>query len=300
MPAALTYALVLVEPDGSERRLSEDPLLENPRFSPNGQRLVVARTRRTGELPELWMYDLESAAPAFRLTSDGARAPVWTPDGVSVTYSHPVPSEQSGIYTRPADGRGGARQVVRLPNFHWLVGWAAGPTLAYGTVENAAADGLTRSSIVAWADGKSRHVVGPGDTWGGRLSPDGRLLVYYSLESGYFEIYVTPFPGAETRWLIGEGTDPSWSPDGAEIYYRLGNRLMAARVDMASGVRVQSRRMVVESFSPPLYDDYDIHPNRRTVALVRALGDAQGREITVVFNWLTELQRVMRQGVRNP
>ena len=184
VPAALTYALVLVEPDGSERRLSEDPLLENPRFSPNGQRLVVARTRRTGELPELWMYDLESAAPAFRLTSDGARAPVWTPDGVSVTYSHPVPSEQSGIYTRPADGRGGARQVVRLPNFHWLVGWAAGPTLAYGTVENAAADGLTRSSIVALADGKSRHVVGPGDTWGGRLSPDGRLLVYYSLESG--------------------------------------------------------------------------------------------------------------------
>ena len=70
---------------------------------------------------------------------------------------------------------------------------------------------------------------------------------------------------------------------------------MAARVDMAPGVRVQSRRVVVESFSPPLYDDYDIHPNRRTVALVRALGDAQGREITVVFNWLTELQRLMRQ-----
>jgi eukaryotic-like serine/threonine-protein kinase len=293
--AALTYALVLVEPDGTERTLSEDPLLENPRFSPDGQRLVVARTRRAGELPELWVYDLKSVAPAFRLTSEGARAPVWTPDGASVTYSRLGPSEQSGIYTRSADGRGDARQVVRLPNFHWLVGWTPGRTLAYGSVENVAADGLTRSSIVALTDGKSRRVVGPGDTWGGRLSPDGQRLVYYSLESGYFEIYVTPFPDTKTRWLIAEGTDPSWSPDGSEIYYRFGSRLMAARIDTASGVRVQSRRVVVEPFSPPLYDDYDIHPNRRTVALVRALGDVQGREITLVFNWLTELQRLMKR-----
>ena len=295
LPAARTYALVLAEPDGTERLLSEDPLLENPQFSPNGQRLVVAKTRRTGEAPELWMYDLESAAPASRLTSDGARAPVWTPDGASVTYSHPGSDERSGIYTRSADGRGDARQIVRLPNFHWLVGWTPGRTLAYGMVENVAVDGITRSSILAIEDGKTRYVVGPGDTWGGRLSPDGRRLVYYSLDSGYFEIYATPFPDTGTRWLIGEGTDPSWSPDGSEIYYRLGSRLMAARIDMASGVRVLSRRVVVESFSPPLYDDYDIHPNGRTVALVRAVGDARGREITLVLNWLAEFQRLMRQ-----
>ncbi len=295
LPAARAYALVLAEPDGTERLLSEDPVLENPQFSPNGQRLVVARTRRMGETPELWMYDLESAAPAFRLTSDGARAPVWTPDGASVTYSHPVPSERSGIYTRSADGRGDARQVVRLPNFHWLVGWTPERTLAYGMVENVAADGITRSSILAFEESKSRHVVGPGDTWGGRLSPDGRRLVYYSLDSGYFEIYATPFPDTGTRWLIGEGTDPSWSPDGSEIYYRHGSRLMAARIDMASGVRVLSRRVAFEPFSPPLYDDYDIHPNRRTLALVRPVGDARGREITLVLNWLAELQRLMRQ-----
>jgi Tol biopolymer transport system component len=295
LPAARAYALVLVEPDGTERLLSEDPLLENPQFSPNGQRLVVARTRRAGETSELWMYDLVSAAPASRLTFDGGRAPVWTPDGASVTYSHPVPSERSGIYTKSADGRGEARQIVRLPNFHWLVGWIPKRTLAYGMIEDVAADGITRSSILAIEDGKSRHVVGPGDTWGGRLSPDGRRLAYYSLDSGYFEIYVTPFPDTGTRSLIGEGTDPSWSPDGSEIYYRNGSRLMAARIDTALGVRVLSRRLVIEPFSPPLYDDYDIHPDGRTLVLVRPVGDARGREITLVLNWRTELQRLMRQ-----
>ena len=71
---------------------------------------------------------------------------------------------------------------------------------------------------------------------------------------------------------------------------------MAARIGTASGVRVQSQRLVIEPFSPPLYDDYDIHPDGKTLALVRPAGDtARGREITLVLNWLTELQRVKPQ-----
>jgi Tol biopolymer transport system component len=96
--------------------------------------------------------------------------------------------------------------------------------------------------------------------------------------------------------LVAEGTDPSWSPDGSEIYYRSGTRLMAVRIDKASGVRAVSQRLVIEPFIPPLYDDYDIHPDGKTLVLVRpAGGDARGREITLVLNWLTELARVEPQ-----
>ena len=68
---------------------------------------------------------------------------------------------------------------------------------------------------------------------------------------------------------------------------------MAARVQIASGVRVLSQRLVLQPFSPPLYDDYDIHPDGRTLAVVRPGGDADGREITVVLNWPAELKRLM-------
>ena len=84
---------------------------------------------------------------------------------------------------------------------------------------------------------------------------------YYSLESGFFEVFVTPFPDAGTRWLIGEGTDPAWSPDGSEVYYRSGSRLMAARVETTAGVRVLSRRVALN----------------RTLVIVRPVGDAHGR-----------------------
>ena len=125
------------------------------------------------------------------------------------------------------------------------------------------------------------------------LAPGARIGPYEVTESGYFEVYVTSFPEAGTRSLVAEGTDPAWSPDGSEIYYRSGGRLMAARIETSSGVRVLSRRLVVEPFAPPLYDDYTIHPDGRTLSLVRPTGDAQGREVTVVLNWVTELRRLV-------
>jgi eukaryotic-like serine/threonine-protein kinase len=124
------------------------------------------------------------------------------------------------------------------------------------------------------------------------LSPDGRWLAYYSSDAGYFEIYVTPFPEAGSKSLIAEGTDPAWSPDGSEIYYRAGSRLMAARVDTSSSVRVLSRRLVIEPCNPPLYDDYDIHPDGKTLVLVQPAGDLRGREIGVMVNWPAELKRL--------
>jgi Tol biopolymer transport system component len=295
VPSAPTFALVVIEPDSSERFVSEDAMLENPRFSPDGQRLVVAATRNPGERADLWIHDLKSGSPAYRLTFDGARAPVWSRDGKSVTYTHLDRGQRSGIYGKTADGRAEARQIVAVSTFHWLVGWTPNQTLVYGMLEPTPGDRAPASSILAFDGTVSRRLVGPGLTWGGRLSPDGRWLAYYAQDSGYFEIYVTPFPNTGSKSLIAEGTDPAWSPDGSEIYYRSGSRLMAARVETSSSVRVLSRRLVVEPFNPPLYDDYDIHPNGRTLVLVRPAGELRGREIALLLNWPAELERLKSQ-----
>jgi len=123
------------------------------------------------------------------------------------------------VWPKSADGRGDPRPIVRFPRFHWLIGWTPDGTLAFGTLESPSPDGMSRTSIQAIGGGVTRQVMRPGETWGGRLSSDGRWLAYYLRESGDFEVYVSPFQNTGTRWLSADGNDPSWSPDGKELYY---------------------------------------------------------------------------------
>ena len=67
--------------------------------------------------------------------------------------------------------------------------------------------------------------------------------------------------------------------------------VMAARIDTAAGVRVVSRRLVVEPFAPPGYDDYHVHPDARSLVLVRPVTRSQ--EVLMVLDWFTELQRAV-------
>jgi Tol biopolymer transport system component len=283
VPAPDAYELVIVGADAGVRIVgTPQRSMENPRFSPDGRSLVVATRRRDGEPANLWLHDLKENTAASRLTDDGGRAAIWR-DNSSVTYSHL--GERQGVYVTRVAG-GAPRQVLALEALHWLVGWSPdGSTLVYGQMM-----GNQRSSIMAYSNAQSRTVVGPGSTWGGRLSRDGRWLAYYVLDSGLFEVYVTPFPDGGGRWLIAEGTDPAWAPDGSEVYYRAGPRLMAARVDKTAGVRVTSTRVVIDPYLPPLYDDYDIRPDGRAVVAVRPANLTQGREVTIVLGWSDELR----------
>ncbi len=113
------------------------------------------------------------------------------------------------------------------------------------------------------------------------------------LRSGAFEVYVTPFPEASSRWLITEGTDPAWAPDGGELYYRKGPRLMAGRLDKTAGVKVVASWSCFDPFLPPLYDDYDVHRDGRIVA-VRPANQTQGREVTTVVSWSSDLRQPAR------
>ena len=293
VPGPAAYELVLLGADGAERVLGERrPMFENPRFSPDGRRLAVATMRRPGEAAEIWIHDLETGT-ASRLTFDGGRAPVWAPGGAAVWYSRL--QAPSGIFKMMADGRGAPEQLIAIDEFHWLVGWTPdGRTLAYGQMERPTDDGVSRSSIVALAGGDPRYVVGPGQIWGGRLSPDGEWLAYYTLEAGRYEVRAMPFPDGGAQYVIIDGgTDPAWAPDGSEIYYRSGAQLWAIAVETGSQVQVGDRRLVIDRFKPPLFDDYHIHPDGRTLVYVRPV-DTAGSEVRMILNGLAAPQRRAR------
>ena len=81
---------------------------------------------------------------------------------------------------------------------------------------------------------------------------------------------------------IGKLLPQRQPPDGGADRYRVKR----PRAVAASGIRAVHATAVRR-----LRD----HPNGRTLAVVRPVGDARGREITRVLNWQEELRRRMRQ-----
>jgi len=66
-----------------------------------------------------------------------------------------------------------------------------------------------------------------------RDSPDGRFLALVSDESGQNEVYVHAYPDAHRRWTISSagGTEPTWSADGSELFYRNGDAMMVVALE---------------------------------------------------------------------
>jgi eukaryotic-like serine/threonine-protein kinase len=290
VPAAADPALVIIR-DGEERIVDVGPGAvarpPRPRFSPDGTRLALT----AGRTADVWIHDLRTGGAA-RLTFDGGSDPVWTPDGNAVTFAASpflgTGPGRRGLHTQPSDGRSGAERLLALEEWHRPIGWTPdGRMLAFETVRVGGPP-----SIWVFEDGEARRVLREG--YSGRLSPDGRWLAYHSEAAGSAEVYVTPFPEADARWQISAagGSGPAWSSDGIEVYYRSADRLMAAGIETDAGVRVTSRRVVLEPFAPWWPDDYDVHPDGRSLALVRPADAPRDGEVGIVVNWAAELGRL--------
>jgi Tol biopolymer transport system component len=72
----------------------------------------------------------------------------------------------------------------------------------------------------------------PFSEYGARISPDGRWVAYASNQAGACDVWVRPFPasGAPVRVSSSGGHDPVWSPDGKELFFTNGPKLMSARI----------------------------------------------------------------------
>ena len=76
----------------------------------------------------------------------------------------------------------------------------------------------------------------------------GRWLAYVSDESGRSEVYVQPFPSGDNRWAVSNegGSEPAWSPNGGELFYRNGDRMMVVAVSNAPELRLGTPSVLFE------------------------------------------------------
>jgi Tol biopolymer transport system component len=281
-----------VSRDGVERAL-ELPTgpYASPRISPDGKRLVVERSSSTIEVLEL----ARGMRTQLTTAAFGSSFPIWT-----------------------ADGRRVVCRRFNLP--HWIAADASGrsdriPGCAindYPTAPGPDPDSVLTVRIQAGTGGDLMLVsisgsfppktllATPAYEGGPQLSPDRKWLVYQSNATGKPEIFIRRYPALDRAWQVSEGggVQTRWSMDGREIYYRSGQRMMAATFDGAGAEPLLGRPKDLfadeydfgQGLSIP---NYDVTPDGRFLVLRRT---PSGGRFHVVLGWAAELERLVASG----
>ena len=124
-----------------------------------------------------------------------------------------------------------------------------------------------------------------------RISPDGKWIAYQSNQSGRFEVYVQAFPGPSRRWSISPdgGTKPVWSRNCRELFYRLGNVMMAVDIVTTSTFAAGRPRRLFEAPEWLADSTYDVARDGRF--LIVQYQPEPLTHLVLVQNWLEELKQ---------
>jgi serine/threonine-protein kinase len=151
------------------------------------------------------------------------------------------------------------------------------------------------------ADAEPRPlVVSDFDEVAPALSPDRRWLAYVSDRSGEPNVYVRPFPDAdtETRVSVNGGMEPVWGRSRPELYYRNGVADMVA-VPVLAGPEFKTAAEEILFASTAYLRDfyhatYDVTVDGERFVMIRVSDSGSlDEELVVVENWFEELNRLV-------
>jgi serine/threonine-protein kinase len=265
-----------------------------PRISPDGRRVAIARATTAAFVNlDVWVFDL-SQGTQTRVTFDTAAAwPVWSPDGRRIVYtrfSEGTDKLTGHLYVTPTDGSGSPRPVVTQAGRWKATAFEPGGRgLVYsGRPAPREKDEIWRVGMDS-GSAPVKILATPFNNSSPSLSPDGRWLAYAADESGRSEVYVRAYPGAGGRWQVSldGGTEPLWSPQGSEIFYRSGDVMMAASVRTQPAFEVTGRnRLYAGQYQSGAERDqnYSVTGDGKQFAMLeRIVGTRQA--LVVTLNW---------------
>lgn len=293
--------LVLVDRRGKEETLPQsERSYSSPVLSPDGHRIAVeVSDPDTGS--QLWLSDQTRGTwtPWTRLTFEGDNScPVWSPDGTRVMFRS-VRNGITNLFWVPADGSGGAEPLTQ----NWDLTSCRtsfspdGKVIAFDRLTPAT--GLTHIEILPVGGKPESILTAQFDTRQARFAPNGRWLAYVSNESGRYEVYVRPYPGPGKRWQVSTngGSEPRWSRNGQELFYRDGDKLIAATLRTEPDFSAGSPQVLfVGSFET----EYDVSPDGQRFVMIKRPERAAvpPNQLVVVPDWFDELDARLHRAAK--
>jgi len=293
-----------VERDGRSRPIDPswtvgaNPTFSSLSLSPEGSRLALSVAG--GGSWNLWVKELD-LGPMSPLTFEGSdnRRPWWTPDGESVNFISNR-SGAFGVWSKRADGSDQADPVLAHERGIWQATSSHdGTWIVYRVATNTTGGDPDIFAIRPGRDTVGTPLLTTG-FWEAApaLSPDDRWLAYISNESGRREVYVRPFPDADSaKWRVSRdgGSEPLWAHSGRELFYRNeAGDMVAAQVVTGNSFSVGEQVILFsasEYLAGLLHPMYDVSPDDQRFVMLRSLGDPEPGALILELNFLEELKR---------
>ncbi|HSC26063.1 MAG TPA: hypothetical protein VLD67_02245, partial [Vicinamibacterales bacterium] len=261
-----------------------------PRLSPDGNRLAV------GIGSDLWVFAL-GRLTRTRITfgSTSTLFPyTWSSDGRRITFSKVEKKVGLDIYSVSADGTGQPQLIAESEHRQWATSWSPdGNTMALYEQHPVTQRDIW---ILPGKGQRTAFLATPFQERAARFSPDGRWLAYVSNDSGRDEVYVRPYPGPGEKITVSTdgGSEPVWSANGREIFYRNGERMMAAPIEDVPAFAVgRPQLLFTGGFDPDRGSgsanaSYDVTRDGKRFVMITP--PAASSHIIVVLNWVEELK----------
>ncbi len=280
----------------------------NPRISPDGSKLAV---EVEGVNHDFYVFDFDRAVLS-RMTNDGtSHAPIWTHDGRHIAFRSWKGGKMT-LWWMPADRSAGPeRLLTKLEGWQQAVSFSPdGRNLLFDQLGVERRPGVW---VLPMEGDRNPHPFAAAEfpQGAGKFSPDGRWIVYCSMETGRAEIYVQPWPGPGQKIQVSSegGMDPVWRPDGKEIFYRNGPKMMVVAVSTQPSLKLGAPQLLWEGdymFGPSsgcgikgtTTTSYDVSPDGQRFLMIRESDQRMyATQIVVVLNWVEELKRRMADAI---
>jgi Tol biopolymer transport system component len=163
------------------------------------------------------------------LSTDVDESGAWSPDGLRIAWA----GQRRKVMIRGAGALLPEQTIASFDTPVQVWDWSRdGSSLLIGRRHNDTGDDLWIQPAVEGAKAQP-YTTAPFNQAFGAFSPDGRWIAYASNESGQFDVYVDSYPkaGNRARLTTNGGTEPRWSADGRELYFRRGREIHALVLD---------------------------------------------------------------------